>query len=63
MVEEMTAYMRVSLCEWVTLWADVRISDKVEIDALDSSPAVVNAAQEWNAQRVSILINAQTTQW
>jgi hypothetical protein len=60
MVEEMTTYMRVSPSQ-VDLEADVKASDKLEINAnaLDmrdtESISAQAAAQAWNAQHVSIL--------
>ena len=69
MVEEMSAYMRVSPCQEGSLEADVMFRNRLEMDVLDtrdaecaSTQAVVNAAQEWNAQRVSIQSSVRTTQ-
>ena len=58
LVEEMTAYMRVSPCQ-VFLEADVKASDKLEINAnaLDTRDISAQAAaQAWNTQRVSTLL-------
>ena len=56
MVEEMAAYMRVSLRRVeMDLRADVKAREKLEIDALDTPDMSAQAAaQAWNAQRVSI---------
>jgi hypothetical protein len=66
MAEEMTAYMRVLSPRQVDLCADVKDRDKLEINALDTwdakSISAQEAAQAWNAQRVSILLYAQTTE-